>query len=181
MDKRRRVTIEACTPNDAAIIADIVRRAYLGLPLTQVPDDMPIYHPEYHAENLTDPQTRWFLLRDGDGPAGMSMWRALPSLAHLHLLFVAADKQGLGYGSQLLKHFQQQAASEDASLRLLTLHCLSDAHRSIRFYKRHGYTAYTEGDEGRIVDLYLWLDAASRYDISWPLKKDKLLFYKVLR
>ena len=181
MGKRRSVNMRECTPNDAAAIADIVRRAYVTLPPAQVPADMPIYHPEYHVETMADPQTRWVLLTDADGPAGIAMWRALPSLAHLHLLFVVGEKHGLGYGSHLLKRFQTQAAEEDPSLRLLTLHCLSDAHRSLRFYKRHGYVPYAEGDEGTVVDLYLWLDAAGRYDISWPLKKDKTLLYKVLR
>ncbi|MBM3493407.1 MAG: GNAT family N-acetyltransferase [Armatimonadetes bacterium] len=177
----RDVELRECTPNDAATVADIVRRSYWGQPLTQVPADMPIYHAEYHADAMLDAQSRWRLLEAGGRVVGVIMWRALPSLAHLHLLFVDAGSQGKGYGSMLLKRFQIEAHREDPSLRILTLHCLSDAHRTVRFYKRHGYTQYNDGDEGRVIDLYLWLDAAKRHDTSWPLKKDKLLFYKLMR
>jgi GNAT superfamily N-acetyltransferase len=175
------VNIRPCTPNDVVHVADIVRRSYLRFPPTQVPADMPIYHPDYHQDAMADPQTRWFLLERAAHPIGVSMWRVLPSLAHLHLLFVDAEAQGHGHGSLLLSHFQEQARAEDPSLRILTLHCLADAHRSIRFYKRHGFVPYATGDEGRVVDLYLWLDAARRHDTSWPVKKDKILFYKIVR
>lgn len=81
----------------------------------------------------------------------------------------------------LLQRFQKDAANEMPTLRLLTLHCLSCAQKAIRFYRRHGYAEYTPGDEGRLPDLYLWIDASSRDDVAWPLKKDKLLFYKLTR
>ncbi len=181
MRHRQDVRVRDCTPDDAALVADIVRRSYSGLPLSQVPADMPIYHPKYHADAMQDPQTRWHVLEHDSAPVGVSMWRALPSLAHLHLLFVVGERQGEGFGSLLLKHFCEAAQEEDPALRLLTLHCLADAHKTLRFYRRHGYTRYNEGDEGRIVDLYLWLDAAKRHDASWPVKHDKVLLYKLVR
>jgi GNAT superfamily N-acetyltransferase len=178
---RGKIHLRPCTPDDVEIVADIVRRSYSTQPLAQIPAEMPIYHAEYHEEAMLDPQTRWWLLYDDASPVGVAMWRALPGLAHLHLLFVVAERQGHGCGSLLLKHFQEESARADAGLRLLTLHCLSDALRTLRFYKRHGYVAYSDGDEGHVVDLYLWLDAARRHDASWPLKKDKMLLYKLLR
>ncbi len=181
MRHRPNVFVRSSSPNDAALVADIVRRSYSNLPLTQVPSDMPIYHPEYHADAMQDPSTRWYILEDAGEPIGVSMWRTLPSLAHLHLLFVIGDRQGEGFGSLLLKHFHDTAQAEDPSLRLLSLHCLADAHRTLRFYRRHGYAPYHAGDEGRVVDLYLWLDAARRDDTSWPVKHDKVLMYKLVR
>jgi len=175
------VSIAAATPDDVEAIADIVRRSYSSLPDSQIPADMPIYHPSYHAEAMRDTSTRWRLLRDHDGPAGMAMWRMLDELAHMHLLFVSCDRQGQGYGSHLLRHFRDCALSEDPSIRLLTLHCLAGSTRSLRFYRHHGYTAYEPGMEGYIPDLYLWIDAARREDSAWPLKKDKVLFFKLIR
>ena len=181
MRHRNQSNIRVCSPNDAAIVADIVRRSYSRRPLAEVPDDMPIYHPESHAEAMKDTQTRWHILEDCGAPIGISMWRSLPSLAHLHLLFVVGERQGEGFGSLLLKHFHETAREEDPSLRLLTLHCLADSHRTMRFYRRHGYTQYSDGDEGHVIDLYLWLDAAKRDDTSWPVKRDKALLYKLVR
>ncbi|GEM_PF-2726864 len=175
------VKIRAATPDDVDAIADIIRRSYSTLPPSQTPVDMPIYHPAHHAEAMADPHGRWRLLEEKSGPAGVAMWRMLPGLAHLHLLFVRGDLQGRGYGSLLLRHFLEEAESEDPGVRLLTLHCLTCAAKTIRFYKRHGYTEYSPGDEGRVTDLYLWLDASQRYDVAWPLKDDKRLFYRRTR
>ncbi len=175
------VSITTATPDDVAVIADIVRHAYDSLPPTQVPADMPIYHPDYHAEAMADPTTRWRLLVDREGPGGIAMWRMLGDLAHLHLLFVSAERQGRGLGSLLLRHFHDSALEERPSLRLLTLHCLASSAGALRFYRRHGYSLYEPGLEGRIPDLYLWIDASRREDTAWPLKKDKLLFFKCVR
>lgn len=175
------VVISTATPDDVEQIADIVRRSYSKLPPEQVPADMPIYHASYHAEAMADPHTRWRLLRDADGPAGVVMWRILPGFGHLHLLFIIGESQGEGYGSLMLRTFAEAVRAEDPDARLLTLHCLADATRTIRFYRRHGYIQYNSGDEGRIIDLYLWLDAAEREGLGWPLRNDKLLFYKTLR
>ncbi|MCC6728844.1 MAG: GNAT family N-acetyltransferase [Chthonomonadales bacterium] len=166
---------------DAAEIARIVRESYANLPGRHVPADMPIYHPEYHAVQMLDPITRWALACSSGVPVGVAMWRLLPGLAHLHLLFVAGSHQGRGVGVALLKHHQREARREQRDTRLLTLHCLRDSHWAVRFYERHGYTEYEAGDEGRIVDLHLWIDACRRHDSGWPLRSDKALFYKRLR
>lgn len=175
------VTMVTATPDDAEAIAEVVRSAYANLPDAQTPADMPIYHAEYHAEAMADTATRWRLLCNREGPVGVAMWRLLPGLAHLHLLFVAGPHQGKGYGSLLLKHFQESACEEQPDTRLLTLHCLAGSIRTARFYRRHGFHLYEPGLEGRIPELYLWIDASRREDTAWPLRKDKLLFFKRLR
>jgi ribosomal protein S18 acetylase RimI-like enzyme len=106
------------------------------------------------------------------------MWRMLPGIAHLHLLFVAGMFQRHGYGVRLMRHHHEQALAEEPATRLFTLHCLRDSHWAMRFYKHQGYALYEPGDEGRITDLVLWIDACRRHDNGWPLRADKALFYK---
>lgn len=174
------VTLVTPTTEDAEAIAEIIRAAYSNIPDSQTPADMPIYHAEYHAETMKEPDLRWRLLCDSEGPAGVAMWRLLPKLAHLRLLFVRGDRQGRGYGSLLLKHFQESSQDEQPDTRLLTLHCLAGASRSLRFYRRHGYSEYQAGLEGKIPDLHLWIDVAKKEDTSWLPKKDMVLFFKLI-
>jgi GNAT superfamily N-acetyltransferase len=172
------VTLRPATAEDAAAIAWILRDSYRLLPAQHVPYEMPSYHAEFHREAMRDEATRWALLCERAQPVGVAMWRMLPGMSHLHLLFVAAESQGKGYGVRLLRHQQQEARREQSALRLYTLHCLRDSHWAMRFYKHQGYTLYESGDEGRITDLYLWIDACRKHDDSWPLRKEKALFYK---
>ena len=177
----KELSLTSATLEDAEAIAEIVRSSYSNEPPSRVPADMPIYHADYHAEAMRDPTTRWRLMCDTAGPVGIVMWRMLPELAHLHLLFVRADRQGRGYGSLLLKHFEESACDEQPNTKLLTLHCLACSTKALRFYRRHGYHQYEPGMEGRQPELYLWIDASRREDTAWPLKKDKLLFFKLTR
>jgi ribosomal protein S18 acetylase RimI-like enzyme len=102
----------------------------------------------------------------------------IPGIAHLHLLYVDAGHQGRGFGSRLLKRHQEEAKSEQPETRLFTLHCLQDSGWAMRFYKRHGYNQYEAGEEYRVMDLTIWIDACRRHDNGWPLRADKVLFYK---
>jgi GNAT superfamily N-acetyltransferase len=172
------VSIRAATALDANAFAHIIRESYRNLPATHVPAEMPLYHGDYHADFMEDPATRWAILTTPDGPAAVAMWRLIPGMAHLHMLFVAGEHQGKGFGVRLLKYHQAEAIREQKDIRLYTLHCLRESHWAIRFYKHHGYSIYEHGDEGRITDLYIWIDACRRHDNSWPLKDNKALFYK---
>jgi hypothetical protein len=71
------------------------------------------------------------------------------------------------------------ARAEQPDLRLFTLHCLRESTWAMRLYRHHGYAVYEPGDEGRITDLYIWIDSCRRHDAGWPLKKDKALLYKM--
>ena len=172
------MTIRAATPEDADRIAWIVRESYRGLPDRHTPVDMPIYHPEHHAQGVLEEATRWVVLCESGEPVGVAMWRLIPGMAHLHLLFVAGEYQGKGYGVRLLHHHQKQAKIEQQDTRLYTLHVLRDATWAVRLYKHQGYTIYEPGDEWRVSDLVIWIDACKRHDNNWPLKADKALFYK---
>lgn len=155
-----------------------MRASYSRLPDQHTPADMPLYHSAHYRETMQDPATRWALLCEQGQPVGVAMWRMLPHMAHLHMLFVAGDHQGRGHGVRLLRHHQKAALEEQPDTRLYTLHCLRDAYWAMRFYKHHGYTLYEPGDEGRVTDLYIWIDACRRHDNSWPLRPEKALFYK---
>ena len=172
------VNIRAAKPEDAVEIARVVRESYHGHPDSAVPADMLNYHPEPHVEGMNDPDTRWRVLCVNGKPVAVAMWRMIPGMAHLHLLYVDAEHQGDGYGSRLLKLHQEESKMEQGDTRLYTLHCLQDSVWAVRFYKRHGYTQYESGDEYRVMDLTIWIDACRRYDNGWPLRADKLLFYK---
>ena len=136
------------------------------------------FEPETHTESMRDPATRWRVLCESGKPVGVAMWRMLEGMAHLHLLYVDSAHQGNGYGTKLLKTHQEEAKAEKKDTRLFTLHCLRDSTWALRFYKRHGYTEYQKGDEYRVMDLHIWIDACRRYDNGWPLREDKLLLYK---
>jgi len=172
------VTIRPATIEDVEALARIVRSSYDHLPRDHVPYEMPLYHPEHHAHAMEDAATRWALLCEDGWPAGVAMWRMLPGLAHLHMLFVDAAYQGRGYGVRLLRYHQQDARHEQPGIRLYTLHCLRDSYWAMRFYRHQGYTLYEAGDEGRVPDLVLWMDACRRHDNGWPLRDDKCLWYK---
>jgi len=172
------VTIRPAGPGDAGSIAWIVRESYRNLPARHVPADMPLYHTEYYEKNMPDPATRWVLSMEAGRPVGVAMWRIVPGLAHLHMLFVAGEFQGHGHGVRLLRHHQDQARHENRDTRLFTLHCLRESFWATRFYKHHGYTVYEDGDELRVTDLYVWIDACRSHDNGWPLRPDKALFYK---
>ncbi|HXG24720.1 MAG TPA: GNAT family N-acetyltransferase [Chthonomonadales bacterium] len=173
--------IRPAKPEDVEHIAWIVRESYRFIPDHHTPVEMPLYHPEHHAERMKDPGTRWAVLCEQGLPVGVAMWRMLPGLAHLHMLFVAGEWQGKGYGVRLLHHHQKEACREQRDTRIFTLHCLRKAYWAMRFYSHQGYRLYEPGDEGRVTDLYLWIDACRRHDNSWPLRADKALFYKTVR
>lgn len=175
------VRIVQASPPDAVVIASIVRHAYETIPDDQTPTEMPIYHADFHREAMKDPATRWWMLHDREEPAGVASWRMLRGLAYLELLFVVGHKQGRGYGSLLLKHFEDRVRQEDPTVRLLTLHCLFCSSRSLRFYRRHGFVEYQPQMEGRIPELYLWLDAVRQEGSGLPTKDNKQLFFKLLR
>jgi GNAT superfamily N-acetyltransferase len=173
--------VRPAAPEDAQAIAGVIRASYRDLPASHIPYDMPLYHPEYHVQAMQDPATRWSVLCEQEQPAGVAMWRMLPGLAHLHMLFVAGEHHGKGYGVRLLRHHQQEARREQPGTRLFTLHCLRDSHWAMRFYRHQGYTIYAPGDEGRLPDLYIWIDACKRHDNGWPLRADKALFYRLAK
>lgn len=175
------VTIRPAMPEDAEAIAEILRESYRYLPADHVPAELPGYRAETHLALLEDADTRWALLQEDSRRVGVAMWRMLPGLSHLHLLYVHGDHHGRGYGRLLLKHHQDEARIEQPELRLFTLHCLRDSTWAMRFYKHQGYALYRPGDEGRVMDLILWIDACSRHDDSWPLRKEKALFYKQVK
>jgi GNAT superfamily N-acetyltransferase len=172
------VNIREARVEDAVEIARVVRESYDAHPDSVTPADMLNYHPEAHVEGMKDPATRWRVLTVNGKPVAVAMWRLIPGLAHLHLLYVDAANQGSGFGSRLLKVHQEQARAEQAETRLYTLHCLRDSVWAMRFYKRHGYTQYEPGDEYRVMELTIWIDACRRHDNGWPLRADKVLFYK---
>jgi ribosomal protein S18 acetylase RimI-like enzyme len=175
------VTIRAASAHDAANLAAIVRASYEPFDARHVPADLPIYRGEFLELGLRDEETRWVILHEDGVPAGMAMWRIFEENAHLHMLFVAGGHQGRGHGVRLLKHHQLAARQALPRLRLLTLHCLRDSAWAMRFYRHNGYAEYRSGDEGRLTDLYLWIDACRRHDGSWPLPSEKALFYRLTK
>ena len=172
------VTIRPALPGDAEAIAQIVRESYARHAASHIPFDMPLYHEESHLDAMLDPDTRWIVLQEEARRVGVAMWRMLPGIAHLHLLFVSGECQGKGYGRLLLKHHQTESKTESPETKLYTLHCLRDSQWAVRFYRHQGYSMYEPGDEYKVTDLYVWIDACRRHDNGWPLRADKALFYK---
>src|SRR5262249_5724533 len=143
----RGVTIRPALPGDAEAIAQIVRESYARHAASHIPFDMPLYHEESHREAMLDPDTRWIVLQEEARRVGVAMWRMLPAIAHLHLLFVSGESQGKGYGRLMLKHHQSESLTENPDTRLHTLHCLRDSQWAVRFYRHQGYSIYEPGDE----------------------------------
>jgi len=172
------IVIRPAKESDAEGIARAIRDSYSRIDAHHIPFDMPLYHAETHREAMRDPATRWAVAAWQGIVVGVAMWRLVPGIAHLHQLFVAGSHQGHGHGRRLLRHYQARALEEQPDTRLFTLHCLRDSHWALRFYRRHGFTVYEPGDEWRVPDLHLWIDACRRHDNGWPLREDKALLYK---
>ncbi len=54
----------------------------------------------------------------------------------LHLIMVAPEHQGKGYGSKLLAHIEQQMFKDHA---LITLQTFNNNTHAIAFYQKHGW------------------------------------------
>lgn len=178
MPRANDAIIRPATQDDCAAIAGIVRSAFRTHDDLHIPADMPVYHADHHRENMRDPATRWALLEQAGEPVGIVMWRVLPGVAHLDLLFVAAGAQGRGFGSRLLKHHQRVARAEQSDLRIFTLHCLRDSAWALRFYRHQGYAVYEPGDEWQETDLVLYIDACRQRDGKWPMRSDIALLHR---
>jgi GNAT superfamily N-acetyltransferase len=172
------ILFRAANERDARDIAEIIHDSYQRFRADHVPADMPGFHEEHIAELMDDASTRWIVASDQGQRVGVAMWRMLEGMSHLHLLYVRANHQGSGVGGRLLKRHQDEALKERPDTRLFTLHCLRDSLWAMRFYKHHGYTLYEEGDERRMMDLIVWIDACRSDHHGWPLREDKALFYK---
>lgn len=179
MNHQQDIAIRAANERDVRDIAEIIHDSFKRFSTAHVPADMPGYHPDHIAEQMADPATRWALAVDQGRRIGVAMWRLLPGVSHLHLLFVRSGHQGRGIGGRLLTFHQREVRREQSDTRLFTLHCLCDSAWAIRFYKHHGYTLYEAGDEGRVIDLVTWIDACRSHDNGWPLRHDKALFYRL--
>src|SRR5205085_12174341 len=119
-------------PEDAVEIARVVRESYRGFPATHVPADMPNFYPENIAAALKDSATQWRALCVDGKTAAVAMWRLIPGMAHLPMLFVDCAHQGPGFGSKLLKMHQEEAKKEQKDTRLYTLHCLGESMLAVR-------------------------------------------------
>lgn len=166
---------------DADDLARIVRESYAGHNAAHVPAHMPLYDPAFHRRAMEDPNTRWAVACEDGRPVGMAMWRLVPGVAHLHMLFVSGPAQGRGHGVRLLRHHQSESRREHPDLRIWTLHCLRDSHWAMRFYANQGYTEYRDGDEWHVPELVHWIDACKAHDNGWPIRPEKALFYKLAR
>lgn len=72
---------------------------------------------------------------------------------HLEMLAVSPAAQGLGAGTQLLRHGLQRAAGTSVALE-------STTPASRRLYERHGFTLHQEVVDSRAVTQYaMWLRA----------------------
>jgi GNAT superfamily N-acetyltransferase len=181
MRERKAVRIRPAHTNDAEEIARVVRASYTPHDAAHIPADLPIYEPAFHLRAMSDPATRWALACENGRPVGVAMWRLVPGVAHLHMLFVSGEAQGRGYGVRLLRHHQTESVRERPDVRIWTLHCLRDSHWAVRFYLHQGYTQYHDGDEWRVPELVAWIDSCKAHDNGWPLRPEKMLFYKHVR
>lgn len=180
MDKHHgKPRIRAARIDDAAAIARIVRESYGGQHGEFVPADMPLYHEEYHAQQLGDPANCWALLCQEGVPAGVACWRLTAGVAYLSMLFVRHQSQGHGYGVRLLRHFESSAIDAENATRVFLLHCLRTSSASLRFYKGLGYAEVTEGLEWRVSDLVLWRDACKAEVMTDHFGNDRMLLYRL--
>jgi ribosomal protein S18 acetylase RimI-like enzyme len=120
---------------------------------------------------LNDPQTEWALVRAPDGtPAGLAGWRYLPTMSHLHAIFVAHAHQRRGYGSALLAYHWQTVLARQPETQLFTLHVREPAVWAQALYQRQGYRFYQAGDESRWPALKAWI-AFCQARKRWPLPR----------
>lgn len=170
--------IRPARADDAVAIAGIVRESYAGQHGVVVPADMPLYHPDYHAQQLGDPANCWALLFCDGMPVGVACWRLATGLAYLSMLFVRHQSQGHGHGVRLLRHFEQAAVASAPSTRLFLLHCLRASASAVRFYRGVGYQEVTEGLEWHVSDLVLWRDACKAEVMTDHIGNDRMLLYR---
>ena len=170
------MSIRMATSEDAEAIAWIIRDSFRPHEAGHVASDIPIFEPANHRQAMQDVDTRWALACEDGRPVGVAMWRMIPGMAHLHLLFVAGDYQGKGYAKQLIRHHQGEARREDRRLQVFTLHCLHESLWAMDFYRRRGYTQYDVGDERVVPALNIWIESCKRFR-TWPLPARKALFF----
>jgi len=128
--------------------------------------------------HIRDPQTEWILLVAPDGiVAGFAGWRFLPTMSHLHALFVAAAYQRRGYGRAMIHHHWQAVLERQADTQIVTLHVRQPATWAQELYLSEGYRFYQVGDEERWPALNVWIANCRQYD-NWPLPAGKLLMFR---
>lgn len=173
------VSYRRAGPDDFATISAIVESSYR----VHDPGGAPVAG---HATSLTgrpfswfgDAQLSWWLAELDGTAVGYALWRHVGRNAHLHALFVAADAQRQGVGSDLLRFHLRQAIAENPALESYTLHVREDAAWARPLYLKHGYVERaprslpTDGDSG----LSDWARVYERH--GWP-EPGKLLMVRL--
>ncbi len=181
MRETRSARVRPAHESDTEDIARIIRDSYASFNATHIPADLPIYRAAFHLEAMHDPGTRWVVACEDGYPVGVAMWRIVPGVAHLHMLFVSGAWQGRGHGVRLMRYHHSESVRECPDTRIWTLHCLRDSAWAMRFYAHQGYTQYHDGDEWHVPDLVRWIDSCKGHNNGWPLRSEKVLFYRPVR
>ena len=115
--------------------------------------------------------------KDCDGIIGYVIWRRKKRISHLHSFIIKSEKQRTGIGKELLKEFEAEAILINPNCRLFTLHTYKTTEYNHKFYFSAGYVLYKMGDEKKVPGLQDWINNCKKHN-DWPLKMNKLLFYK---
>jgi putative acetyltransferase len=129
------------TPDASALVAEL--EAYQG----------PLYPPESHhglsVERLIAERVAFFVLRDGETPAGCGGIKLFGSdYGELKRMFVRPQFRGLGYGKLLLDHLAGYAQAH--GIGVLRLETGIHQAAAIRLYEQAGFQQ--TGPFGTYVD-----------------------------
>ena len=139
----------------------------------------------FQSKKLTDPPWSWFntrgiyyfTLKSSNRIIGYSIWRIVKDVSHLHSFLVVADFQKKGIGSILLKYYEEKSMQLEPNINIFTLHTYKETKYTYIFYNKNGYKKYKRNDENIVDGLDTWTKNCKKYD-DWPLKGNKVLFYK---
>jgi len=127
---------------------------------------------------VADPATEWIFCHNSNGDhVGFAGWRLLPSICHLHALFVAEPYQHQGFARAMLRRHWERALERQPDTIIFTLHVRELATWARALYESGGYRYYQAGDEARWLELNLWIEACRQYG-TWPLPLGKLLMFR---
>jgi len=139
----------------------------------------------FESNDKNQPPWSWFgeelvhfhVLEYNLNTIGYVVWRKKSHISHLHSFLVSAEYQRLGIGTELLRMYEKGATKINSDCRLLTLHTYGETGYNHKFYFNKGYIRYKNKDEINVIDLKLWINNCEENN-DWPLKENKILFYK---
>lgn len=148
------MSVELATPADIPAIMAIERSPGFDTLVGR-------WSPEDHAAEMAKPDSRYFLLRGDDGPAGFVMIQRIDeSHRKAHLRRIAVARPGEGAGTRLMNGVLDWLYTE-TDVNRIDLDVYVENERARRSYEKAGFQVegrlrdYHRNDDGTFRDMWL--------------------------